>query len=553
MKNYWTLIFAFIFIAGLLFAVSPLFGSSYIPTHDGEYHIIRIAEFAKMIRAGYLVPRWAPDLNSGYGIPIFNYHYPLPNYVGSLVRLFTNDAVYAFQIALGVGYVALSAGAFFWLRSIFGVNPALVGATVASFIPYLFVDMYVRGSIGEVWALALLFWGLRFIEARRYALFALVYGLLILSHNILGMLFTLFLAGYCFIRDKKALPWFLAGIGLAAYFWLPALVESRFVVGLNTVNFREHFVEGYELLIPSWGTEFSGVGSLGNKISFQIGLAPLLVFIGALFVQRREKNTVLSYFLIVMVLCIVFTLPVSLLLWEFVKPLQLIQYPWRLLSFVIPISAYAASFWVRNMKQQWMGLCVCIFAIAVSYSYARPVLYAPRDEAYYTSRQNFTDGTSSMGNSFSTIWSPWKTKRSALDAEILVGDGAVEIVQKKFIETRLSVTAHTPVVLRFNTLYFPGWTVREAGTPLVIDYETDGVIDVSLEEGDHQLTVRFEETPIRTAADLISIASLLWLIGSIILSISYANRNKYHSHDRRPQPPRDRTVHQRTHLRTRGV
>src|SRR5689334_11593613 len=99
------LIIFILFISGVLYAAAPLFGKAYIPTHDGEYHIIRIVEFSRMLGAGYLFPRWAPDLNSGYGVPIFEYNYPLPNYVGSFVRLFTKDAVYAFQASMGIGYL----------------------------------------------------------------------------------------------------------------------------------------------------------------------------------------------------------------------------------------------------------------------------------------------------------------------------------------------------------------------------------------------------------------------------------------------------------------
>ncbi len=62
----------------------PLLHSGLFPTHDGEYHVIRFYEFDKVLRDGNLYPRWAPDLNNGYGVPLFNYVYPLPNYFSSL-------------------------------------------------------------------------------------------------------------------------------------------------------------------------------------------------------------------------------------------------------------------------------------------------------------------------------------------------------------------------------------------------------------------------------------------------------------------------------------
>ena len=53
------------------------------PTQDGEYHVMRFWQFYKVISSGVLYPRWAPDFNNGFGIPLFNYVYPLPNYVAS--------------------------------------------------------------------------------------------------------------------------------------------------------------------------------------------------------------------------------------------------------------------------------------------------------------------------------------------------------------------------------------------------------------------------------------------------------------------------------------
>ncbi len=488
----------------ILFAVWPLFGRNYIPTHDGEYHIIRIVEFSRMLGEGYVVPRWAPDMNSGYGIPIFNFHYPLPNYIGSFVRVFTGDAVRAFQMSMGVGYIVLAAAAYFWLLTLFGALPAAVGAIVAAFVPYVFVDMYVRGSIGEIWATAFLFICFYLLEKKKFVWFALAYGLLILSHNIMAMLYTPFLLGYALIRNKKAALWMLGGIGMSAFFWMPALLESKYVVGLNTVNFREHFVQLYQLLIPSWGSGFSGSGSFGNTISFQIGLVPILAFVGALYSSRKK---ILLYFIFFFAVCVLLMLPLSLPVWEFIKPLALMQYPWRLLSFVIPIAGFCAAFWVSLMKRKWPGIAIAILAVIFAASYARPVLYEPRNEAYYMSRANFTDGTSSMGNSFSTIWTGWKDTRPK--DPIVVESGQLrKIHQMRYLNKTFDVIMVGTGRVTVNTLYFPGWTATVDGKNVPIDYQKDGIIHFSVPAGAHLIRVIFTDTPIRNAGNIISIASV---------------------------------------------
>lgn len=501
-----------VFVIALLLATLPLFGRSYIPTHDGEYHIIRIVEFAKMLKQGYLFPRWAPDLNSGYGIPIFQYHYPLPNYIGAAISSVFHDAVRSFQMAQGVGYVFAIVALFGWLYVLFGFVPAAVGAVIGAYVPYWFVDLYVRGSIGEIWATAFLFCVLYSSEKKKYFLIGIFYGLLILSHNVLAMVYTPVLIGYFLIRNKKSLWGLLAGLGIASYFWIPAVFEQKFVIGLNTVNFREHFVRIYELLIPSWGTEFSGSGITGNKISFQIGVVPLLVLFRSLTILVREKDKqikiLLGYFIAVFTVAIFIMLPWSQRLWEFIQPIQYIQYPWRLLSLGIPAVSVAGAYWASRMKKSVLGILFMVLAIMFSYSYARPVQYAPRNEAYYTSRPNFTDGTSSMGNSFSTIWTGWKETRPS--SPLSIQNGAItEYIKTKYLDKTFKVLMTAGGTITVNTVYFPGWKASVDAKETAITYTPDGIIHIEVPKGNHVVRIVFVDTAPRIIGSVISGMSVL--------------------------------------------
>src|SRR5688572_3623586 len=53
-------------------------------THDGIDHVARIANFYQNLTEGNLVPRWAGNLNWGFGHPILMFLYPLPSYFASL-------------------------------------------------------------------------------------------------------------------------------------------------------------------------------------------------------------------------------------------------------------------------------------------------------------------------------------------------------------------------------------------------------------------------------------------------------------------------------------
>ena len=509
-------------------AIFPLFQKRYIPTHDGEYHIIRIVEFSKMISSGYLFPRWAPTLNSGYGVPIFQFNYPLPNYVGTLIRLITQDAVYAYQYSMGFGYILLVVGMFYWLNSLFGRYAALVGTITGMYVPYIFLDMYIRGSIGEIWATGFLFLTLFFIEKKMFIPISFSIAGLIVSHNIMAMVYTPFIVVYCMILGRKLLWPVAGGIGMSAFFWLPAMLESKFVVGLNTVNFREHFVQLYEFLIPSWGSQFSGTGSVGSKVSFQIGLAPILGIVFSLFSFRSLKHNKIKQlyglFVMVLLICIFFMTSASKLIWENVSLLQNVQYPWRLLAFVIPSAAFCAAVWAQSLHKRWAGVLFVLFAVAVSYSYARPVTYEPRNEAYYVSRENFTDGTSSMGNSFSTVWTGWKQIKANEPVELVNGT-LVDTVLDSYLDKKYTITMDSPGDVIFHTLYFPGWTVLVDSSEVPIKFRQEGIVRVSMPAGTHVVRLVFRNTPIRTWAVLLSVISLVTMISWGILLHRYEHRN----------------------------
>jgi hypothetical protein len=71
------------------------------------------------------------------------------------------------------------------------------------------------------------------------------------------------------------------------------------------------------------------------------------------------------------------------------------------------------------------------------------------------------------------------------------------------------VSASTKSLLRFRTLYFPGWIARTDDGAIGIEPSKEGNILVSIEPGEHALTLSFEDTGPRTAGKLLSAVSLL--------------------------------------------
>jgi len=521
-KNIFALVVVsfFAFITGL-----PLLHKGLPPTHDGEYHVVRFYEFDRALRDGNWYPRWAADLNNGYGVPLFNYVYPLPNYVASFFHSFGISFIDAFKLNMFFATIIGSAFFYLWAKQFWGQMGGVVSSVFYTFSPYHFVEVYIRGSVGEVWALAFFpafLWSATkfFVSKRRfYFLLSSVFlALVIFSHNILALMFFFFALSYVVFlilqgKEKKYLMLntlciILIGLGLSAIFWLPALLERNLVKGLEIFDVVAHFPDLYQLLIPSWGSGFSGEGA-GSSLSFQIGIANLLAaLLSSLLVfiyKKKNKNSVIVLFFIFLFFVIFFLmLKVSLPIWQTVPFMNYFQFPWRLLSLEILVTSFLAGSIVQiisqtklNKLKPFIALCLIALAFLLGIGYTKPAHYLHRDDNYYISRPNFIDGTNSPGNAFNTIYFKGIPKKEKEKITFIKGKGSVETKEIKAESYLFNLKVDSESKIQVNTAYFPGWSVFVNGADTKTDLTGDGLFSFYLSKGNHKIEVRLVNTPLR--------------------------------------------------------
>ena len=481
-----------------IFTAWPLLTRGFIPTHDGEYHLIRFWQFDKNIQAGVFLPRWASDLNHGFGVPIFNFFYPLPDYIAEFFHLvLCFSFVESFKLTMALGIIFGALFFYLWLREFFDDWSAAVGAIFYTLAPYHLLDVYVRGSIGEVLALAL-FPAVLWLIERKSWLAPIFIALLILSHNLLALLFMYFLISYLFFRkliNRYSLIALFFGFGLAAFFWLPALVEAKYVTGLEMINLADHFPDLSQLILPSWGEGFS-VPGIGDQISFQVGIPHLLVVLAGWSA---------SFFLAWFGGLFFLLLEVSLPFWKIIPGLSLSQYPWRLLSLTILVTSFLAGYLSSIRKSRLWSIGLIILALVFYSGYARPIKYAERTDDFYLSNPNWTQGTATLGNSFKTKW--LLTNSDFKNGEEL------QIISP--IHYRFQKELSEPEKVQVNVAYFPGWQVLVNKKAAEIDFQ-NGLINFELPVGHHEVEIKFRPTPIRRLAETVSLVSLLLLIVKVI-------------------------------------
>jgi hypothetical protein len=165
-----------------------------------------------------------------------------------------------------------------------------------------------------------------------------------------------------------------------------------------------------------------------------------------------------------------------------------------------------------SIQKKYIQLGIVVASIIAVFGFIEPVRYEPRNDEYYLSKQNFTDGTSSLGNSFSTIWSPWKTERFKSRIEVKKGSPEFSELNLGVMTDSFTVATTESAHLRINRLYYPGWNVYINDQKTTVDYEKDGVLDFVVTPGKTRVRVVFEGTPLRKIANGISIVSLGFLV-----------------------------------------
>ncbi len=499
------------------------------PTHDGEYHVIRFYEFDKALRDGNPYPRWAPDLNNGFGAPLFNYVYPFPNYVASFLHLFGFSFIDAFKLNLFFATIFSAIFFYLWTRMLWGDLGGVVSSIFYTFSPYRFLDIYIRGSVGEIWAMAFLpafLWSITIFfkdkNLKYFILSSLFLTLIILSHNILGLMFFVFIGFYIIFliyqsKEKKyfilnTLYLILLGLGLSSIFWLPALFENKFVTGLQIYRVSENFPDLYQLLIPSWGSGFSGQNFFGG-MSFQIGIANLLgAILGFLsliiLLKRKDKRVGLIFFFFAAFIFVFFLmLKISLPVWKIIPMMSYFQFPWRFLSLEILIVSFLAGSIFVLWKNYILAGFLILLAVLLSINYAKPAYYHQRDDNYYISRSNFIDGTNSPGNYFNTIWFNKNLTKRKNKLESDNNFSILSMVTKSHEEKFQLKTDNEGLVI-LNTAYFPGWTLFINGNRKEISKTEDGRISFILPKGVSIVEILFLNTFIRNLAVFITIISI---------------------------------------------
>lgn len=527
-KNWIVLV---IFLLGL--SVSwPLFRSGYF-SHQDDLQVIRLVEMRKCFSDFQIPCRWVPDMGWGNGFPLFNFYGVSTYYVGAIISYLTGYLV-ASKILFFISLTAGSFGMYLLVKELWGRYAGFVSAVLYMFAPYKALDIYVRGALAESMALTLIPFVLYFAYKKNYKLFTIFLFIFLITHNIMTIVFlpvVILWVTYLILSDKfKSLKPFVVSIaisfGLSAFFILPAFTEKGLVQTESLTRFeldyRANFVSVKQLFFDRvWGYGTSIPGPEGG-MNFSIGwphwIMAFVAMVSILFVKNRKPFLLVSGTGLLFLVSIIMTHNKSTFVWETFSILTYFQFPWRFLSLSILTASILGGFVVSVFKEKlqlYLSLTIVLVTVILNWCYFKPREFFDINEQQKISGESWD--LQRRGAVLDYLPKTALEPREGAPSEPLItaGSATVSNFTNKSNSFRFDVQVDKTAVIHVPVYYFPNWEVEvnEKDHPISFDNYL-GRISVTLEPGNHSVEGQFKNTPIRTAANMISLLSLI--VGIIV-------------------------------------
>ncbi len=595
-----------LYVLVALLAAAPLWGPGMVNTRgggDSPFLLQRTLDMAENLRHGIFPARWMMHAAYDLGYPFFNHYAALPYYLSGGLTVLGLSPIVAIQATQTFGFVLAAITMALWAERIFKSRAAAFVAVAAyTFAPFHLVNVYVRGdSLSEFYAFIwypLILWTLDRIAERptrgRIVAASLAYGALILTHNTSALVFSPFALLYAILRitnyelritsgesvnqrtskspnlkskiqnPKFLVAPFILGFLLTAWFWLPAIAETKygqmgpeFTTGY--FHYSNHF-RGLDLTQRTFAFDYNVAPRTEDAGPFAMGLAQAvlaLVGMGSLMANGKwqmangesandesaNDESPLStpysllptpyfspvYLLFSLALATFMITPLSKPLWDHLPLLEITQFPWRFLSIQALFTAMVTGAIVNlqifkspNLKiVVAVGLCGIVIAAALLGLHPERLLIADADVT--AERLLFYETfTGNIGTTIRYEYLPSDVSPRLYISEAVV-DGELrpiaeggdlltwELVERTPIKQVWQVTIDAGgATVAFPLNWWPGWQAEVDSAPVnASPMSGSGRLTVSLPAGEHAVTLRLRNTPLRTVSEVLSALTMM--------------------------------------------
>ncbi|GEM_PF-1777679 len=527
-------------------ATYPLIHAGLFQGHDFQIEVVRVAEYAHMLQAGIFPVRWGADLEGGYGYPIYNFFPPLFMLIASVfVNAASLSVLSAIKLTLFLLTFAAGIGMYWFAREHYEKNGAVLAACLYILVPYHFIDIFIRNAFSEFTAMAVVpfvFYGLARLLKEAHpgsvATLALVVSstLFLLSHNLSVFMYAPLLLGYVVLYAASTQQWgkllylivpIFVAFTLSSFYTLPLLFEKQFVqlwmLTTGKFNVLNNFLPVSDLT-PFWLTPLGWIVmavSSGMLIRYRCSIS-------------KPTFAILCFFIVTLLTLLFLSTPASRVIWSKMELLKWLQFPWRLLSPATFIICFMAGVFAYPSDKNVRTILIVGFILTGVVTLAT-VSTAIRGNYVSIANEALTPKQIQLQWLPTTILSEylpiWVREKPSAPVEDRLTSSRPDTDFLKIEESPrrhfYKVVATGETWLTANLFYFPGWKLYVNGEEVKPNVTEQGLMQFHLPKGQFQLDLKFENTPVRTLGNSLSILGLLLLGIMIFLAISPTRRQQF--------------------------
>jgi uncharacterized membrane protein len=523
----------------------PVFLNPYLNGDDAAQHYWWSKEFIHEISKGTLYPRWLSGAYEGRGSPTLYYYPPVPFYVTSFFYVVLRDPLVSLYWSCCTGLLISGVTMYFYGKTLLSQRDSLLAAAFYMTAHYHLFDFYQRLAQHEFWAFAwvpLLLYGINRLHTETHwgaiLYIASAYALLLMTHLPTALMISFLLPVYLLmiIRKPGKLVGVAAGlglgVGLAAIFLFSFLFERDYLKPLGARAANQSYRAGF--LFENLNQAFQQI-PLPSNSNFDLFLLAgewmavgflALLLTCTLLIWRSEfrQNNILQGLWIITIFSLLMSTRLTTPVWRFVPQIRNIQFPMRWFTIVSLgaslLAAVAVSLTLRDLRSPYLRALAITLVILLNLTISWLIISrAPLQREVFQQRiSKYTDV-----REYHPLW--WDQQRhrelDAAPAVLVSGKAEIMPLDEEGTTQSYRIQAQEDSLLKFRTLYFPGWQAQVDGQAVNLSPNEEGHIQVAVGQGEHLLSLRLKDTPVQAAGRIVSGVSLL-----VFLAIAFLARKK---------------------------
>jgi hypothetical protein len=573
-------------------AILPLILHGCSCGHDFDFHLLSWMEAARQFSLGNLHPHWAYTPAYNAGEPRFVFYPPLSWTIGAILSLIfpltATPIIYTWLAltASGLGLHRL-------VRDFAPPTAALLAAILYTVNPYMLFTAYERTAYAELLAAAFIPLLLHAILRQRVTIarIAIPVALLWLTNAPAAVMSCYALALLTAIRLLTRTPevttkpgdpssdsemvtnpggpsfaplrrvgysrhartattnspqqtrlqlatntiaGLIVGLGLAAFYILPAAYERRYVQIAMAIIPNMRIQDNY-LFHHTGDIPHDQVLHTASLIAIiLIALTVAAIIISYLTPNSEQRSKLLKPLAILTIAITLLLTPLTAIIWNHAPELAFLQFPWRLIAILTAVLAITIALALTPLN--WNPIARATAAIAISATLTYPaysVFHQPCDEedtprareALFRSNQGtdptdeytpITADNDSLAQNDPAFWLSPDPNAKATSAK---APADKPNTQSSPTPTHLTITTPIPEDLILNMRDYPAWRITRNGIPITHnqqDQRDDGLIAIPIPAGPSTIDITYAHTFDQTIADATSLFSLALLFFIIL-------------------------------------